>query len=295
MSEPQSPNNQEHPPATMRELLLAQAIQSLMPLIQLWVSQGVGFPELSRAIRGGFIEAAEKELQASRAKITDASLSLLSGVHRKEVKSYREEKAQLETTDAVKARAHGLSLAEQVFTRWTTDAAYRDGEGNAAELALSGPAPSFESLAASITKDFSRRTVLDELVRLGLVKAENDTVRPLSQAMIPNSNAMDVAKYFHEQMHDHFAAGVNNLRAAPGDKRFLDHSMYVNGVSDLTIEQLSHLARTQWKSAFDAAVNTAQQRYQLEQHEDRKGRFRFGVYIYAEPDRAETNGPSKKE
>jgi hypothetical protein len=282
-------------PTSVKELLLADAVETLAPLIRLWLGNGIGFTEISKALRSGFIDLAEQELENHKRKATDAAVSLLSGVHRKEVKSHRSEQA---STKSQKDADKELSYAEQVFTKWATDAAYLNTEGKPTSLPLGGPAPSFESLVSAITKDFSKRTVLDELLRLGLVTEIDDMVTPLSEAMVPKSGALDLAKYFQQHVRDHLAAGAANLLAVGRDEKapFLEHSMYVNGISDASIEMLSHLAKTQWKQVFDASVNAAQQRYDIDRQHDHRGRMRFGVYIYSEPSRADSpsNASSKR-
>jgi hypothetical protein len=281
-------------PTRVKELLLADAVETLAPLIRLWLGNGIGFTEISKALRSGFIDLAEQELESHQRKATDAAVSLLSGVHRKEVKSHRSDKQSPKSPNLVDKE---LSYAEQVFTKWATDAAYLTTEGKPASLPLGGPAPSFETLVSAITKDFSKRTVLDELLRLGLVTEIDDTVTPLSEAMVPKSGTLDLAKYFHQHIRDHLAAGAANLLAVGKDEKapYLEHSMYVNGVSDASIEMLSHLAKTQWKQVFDASVNAAQQRYEIDRQHDHRGRLRFGVYIYSEPSRpASTSSATPK-
>jgi Family of unknown function (DUF6502) len=278
-------------PTRVKELLLDDAVETLAPLIRLWLSNGIGFTEISKALRSGFIDLAEQELETHHRKATDAAVSLLSGVHRKEVKSHRSDR---HATTAHNESDKELSYAEQVFTKWSTDAAYLTTEGKPATLAVGGPAPSFETLVSAITRDFSKRTVLDELLRLGLVSEADEMVTPLSEGMVPKSGVIDLAKYFHQHVRDHLAAGAANLLAVSKEEKapFLEHSMYVNGISDASIEMLSHLAKTQWKQVFDASVNAAQQRYNIDQQHEHRGRLRFGVYIFSEPSRPDTTAPA---
>ena len=278
-------------PQRVKGVLLGQAVDMLRPLIRLWIANGIGFTEISRALRAGFIDAAQAELEQERRKPTDAAISLLSGVHRKEVKSHRSEfedgiSTQEGGSPSDIHERKGLSYAEQVFTRWATDAAYRSADGMPSSLPFAGPAPSFETLVSSVTKDFSKRTVLDELVRLGLVRELGEQVIPQADAMVPKTGAIDIARYFHDQMRDHLAAGAKNVQAVSRDQKapFLEHSMYVNGISDPSIDMLSNFARAQWKQVFEASVNAAQQRYELDEPHEHTGRLRFGVYVYSESD-----------
>jgi Family of unknown function (DUF6502) len=273
---------------TAGEHLLSQCVETLTPLVRLLIANGVGYGQVTVALKQAFIQAAEQELNDEGRRKTEAAISLRSGVHRKEVRARAAGESVEPAVSGTPKRA--LSLAEQVFTRWLTDASYQASNGRPSPLPASGPAPSFESLATSVTKDFSRRTILDELVRLGLVREDLHQIVPLSEAMVPRAGSAELVDYFTAQIHDHMAAGVANLRAsAKGEPaRFLEQSMYANGISDASIEYLAHLARAIWKPAFEQMVGAASQRFAVDRAQPRTGRLRFGVYVYSEPDQIET-------
>lgn len=272
------------PPESRADLLLDETGKLLEPLVRLLIAQGVGFPQVSALLRNVFMQAAKAELQAQGHKITDAAISVRSGVHRKEVRHWSE--SQHSEQPAGPAPARSVSLAEQVFTRWLTDAGYRGADGKPAALAHGGPAPSFESLASSVSKDFSRRTVLDELIRLGLVREESDRIVPIAAAMVPKHSIAELARLLSAHVHDHLAAGAANIAAADRDQPapFLEQSVYANGLSNLSVEQLSILARQLWQPAFQSMVDSARQRYAIDRERGVSGRIRFGVYFYSEPD-----------
>jgi Family of unknown function (DUF6502) len=276
----------EHPNAALSQrqtALVAQTEALLGPIAQLLVSQGIGYAQLLPLLKTVFMQAATEELSRIGEKNTDAAVSLLSGVHRKDVRA-----AKLETP-ALAAPASG-SLANQVFTRWLADAAFRDREGKATTLPISGPHPSFESLVSSVSKDFHRRTVLDELVRLGLVEeiatSSNITshVKPIAQAITPVKDLPQLLEQFGSNASDHLAAGVENLRAAIAGStpEHLEQSVYANGLSADSMAQLSTLARQLWKQNFDQMVHQATQRYEIDAPQKETGRVRFGVYFYHE-------------
>lgn len=269
-------------PDTRGDLLLAQTAEMLEPLARLLVANGVGYTQLAQAMKRVFMLAARQELQSEGRRITDAAISLRSGVHRKEV---RTASAQAPSQAAAPAAPRALSLAEQIFTKWLTDAAYRDVDGHPAPLELTGPAPSFDSLVTSVSKDFSRRTILDELHRLGLVREENHRVIPLSEAVVPRRGFSQVARYYTAHLHDHLAAGAANVRAAADGNPppFLENSVYANGLTSASLEQLGQLARVLWKPAFSQMVEAANQRFALDRDKQATGRMRFGIYFYSEP------------
>ena len=82
------------------DVLLEQALALIGPLARLLVANGVGYTQLAARLKPVFMAAAQAELQASDKKTTDAAISLLSGVHRKDVRAWTDARA---TPDAVGA------------------------------------------------------------------------------------------------------------------------------------------------------------------------------------------------
>jgi len=295
------PSNGSPPqPPVAADLVLAQTQAMLAPLIRWLVTQGVGYPQLAQALREVYLDTARASLDAEGKRVTDAAISLRTGVHRKEVRAHTEQRSARSESGAGPALAKSpqSSIAEQVFTRWITDAAYRGAKGEPVSLAIAGPAPSFDSLVSSVTRDFARRTVLDELVRLGLVEEAGQQVAPRVLSAAPPHDQEQLLRTFSMHVADHIASCTANIQSARAgsDERLLENSLYGQGLSDASIAQLSQLAREVWKPAFQQMVSAAQQRYALDSQSAKadtteadasrpRGRMRFGVYFYSEPDR----------
>jgi Family of unknown function (DUF6502) len=292
-------NSNQTNPESRADLLLNESEELLFPLVKLLVSQGVGYPQLAARLKRVFMEAARQELLAEGAKPADASVSVRSGVHRKDVRSWRE-------SDEQAAPRKELSTADQVYTKWLTDAAYKDNEGKPKAIPVTGPAPSFDALVLSITKDFHRRTVLDELVRLGLAKeiasssADDEGLtwlQPIADALIPSNDLAEMLKFFSGNARDHMAASVQNIIAmrAGAPAPFIERSVFAQGLAAQSVDQLGALAKQLWQPAFQQMVDAANQRYQVDkdklQPED-KHRMRFGVYFYSES--AKTSGDDQQ-
>ena len=280
------------------DLVLTQSLEMLQPLVRLLVSQGVSYSALTKALKTEFVQAAREQLSEEGAKVTDAAVSLRSGVHRKDVRLLNQPNDDKVADSAIAASSgadapRSLSLAGQVYTIWTTDARYLDAKGKPLALPATGPAPSFESLARSISTDLSRRTILDELARLGLVKEEGDTVTPMAAAMVPTKRLTDTLQFLSENVRDHLSAGVVNLNAVAHETAppHLEHSMIAAGLSNDSIEQLANLAGQLWKPVFNQSVDAARKRYSLDESHGYTGRIRFGVYVYSEADESASDSP----
>ncbi len=273
-------------PASKSEMLLDEADEILYPLSQLLIRQGVGYPQIAARLKQVFMQAAQDDLERESAKSTDAAISVRSGVHRKDVRTWRDD--ALTTPTAVKVKKE-LSLIDQIYTKWLTDAAYKNAHGKPVTLALQGTTPSFDSLVLSVTKDLHRRTVLDELLRLGLVKeTEDGHVAPLADSLVPQGDFAEMLRHMAANSRDHLAAGVANISAQQrGEKSpFIERSVFASGLSALSTEQLGELAKQLWQPAFQQMVDAANQRHLVDKKQIKKAdaqRMRFGVYFYAEP------------
>jgi hypothetical protein len=258
----------------------------LTPLIRLLVSQGVTYPQFTSALKRSFLRAAHAELRASGKRVSDSAVSLLSGVHRKDVRTLTAD-GQL----AMKPVDRALSVADEVFTRWVSDPAYLAADGLPRVLPLRSRGddePSFESLAQSVSRDFHSRAILDELSRLGVAEAAGDFVRLRVERFVPDAGFAETLSYVSRNVYDHLGAVEGNMKAiqAGGRSPYLEQSVFANGLSRESVRELQELARRIWESALRRMYALATDR--LEHDERMAGeqvmRMRFGVYFYSEPE-----------
>jgi hypothetical protein len=270
-----APNFAGDPADLKARVALRAALAMLVPLARWLVHNGVPYGSFAPALKSVFVEAARRELAESGGKQTDSALSVLSGVHRRDIRS-------LDGDAHVQAQPKAPSVASQVFTRWLADDALRDKSDQPMVLPKSGPAPSFEALARQVSSDVHPRTLLAEMQRLGLVRVAGDQVHLDAQAFVPQRGFDDMVELFAANVSDHLAAAVHNLRG-DGDK-LLEQSVFASGLSVRSTQALGTLARRLWRGAFQQMVREATQRYQQDSHGAQPSmRMRFGVYYYAEP------------
>jgi hypothetical protein len=165
--------------------------------------------------------------------------------------------------------------------RWLTDARYCSAPGRPAPRARTGPSGSFEALAREVSTDVHPRTVLDELVRLGLVEVEGERVLPQAQMFMPAKDLEELAELFSANVADHIAAAVHNL-TEPGPK-LLEQSVFADGLMPESAQRLADVARQLWARAFEEMVAQARARVEADAAADGLTRVRFGVYFYADP------------
>jgi len=257
---------------------LIRAVRLLLkPLIRLLLEYGVTYPYLSNLLKTLFVEVVNEEMQVDGKRQTLSRISVVSGVHRKDVKRIIEEPdaSQPPRTASLGARLLGI---------WLGDKRYQDESGKPRPLprtSNSCDTVSFEQLVESINKDVRPRAVLDEWLRAGLVEIDDqDCVVLDPDAFVTEKSFDERAHFFGRNMRDHMATGAHNLMTGDGP-RLLERAVFYDRLSPESVEQLRALAHQQAQQSLEQ-VNEAALKL-AEQDEGQPGathRMTFGTFFY---------------
>lgn len=260
-------------------VVLASVLRACRPLVRLLLRHGVAYPAFAAALKQVFLEAAVDELRAGGQKQTDSAISLLSGVHRRDVRNL----AQL--GGAALAMEAPMNMASQVATRWLSDPGYRDKKGRPRVLPKAGAAPSIEALVTAISSDVRPRAVLDELVRLGIAEETSAGIRLLAPGFVPRQGFPEMASLLADNLRDHAAAASLNL---DGEHNYLEQAIFVDELTAESAHKLHVVSARAWRQAFQSVMREAQARFEQDQSHAaadlRVHRVRFGSYFYAGDD-----------
>ena len=191
------------------------------------------------------------------------------------------------------------SPATRVFTKWIADPALRTRGGALRALPRSGPAPSFESLAQSVTRDVHPRSLLDELCRLGLARIDGDMVHVERDSFVPSDDSVRMLGFMGTNVGDHLRAAVANVLSP--QPPHLEQAIFADELSPASVEAFRQLMREQWKTLLASAVPALQRLIDADEAADRTRdqRVRVGLYTYDEAmapasDKPAAPAPSKK-
>ena len=267
-------------PSTSTSLLLNAVLAVLRPMVRLLVRHGVTYTVLAAALKRLFLDAAHAELTAGKKPATDSAVSLLSGVHRRDVRNL----TRLADIAPPPVR-EPVSMASQVVGRWMSDPQFLDSAEAPAKLPKSGSEPSFDTLASSVSNDVRPRAVLDELIRLGVVRETDGAIELVSDGFIPRAGFAEMTQQFSDNLSDHAAAASENLRHDAG---FLEQAIYVDEISEASAQKLHKLAAQLWRQGFKTMMREAQARADYDAKHtpaaERKHRARYGSYFYSTDD-----------
>ncbi len=255
-----------------------EAVTHIMaPLVRLLLSCGVDYVRFAAVLKQTFIEQAQVELQRTRSRETDSALSLLSGVHRKDVRYWRE-------NGMGERIARKVSLSSQVFSHWTQNPVYRDRFKKPKPLPRIGGEHSFESLVRQITQDVHPYTVLSEMIRLGLVSVKKrqglDWVFPSPRGFVPPPGSVELLELFAGNLADHVASAVNNIVESPSR---LEQGVFAADLTAESTQKLALLAQKLWVQCRAEMIGECSRLYEQDKGlPQATQRMRFGAYFWDE-------------
>ena len=257
---------------------LEAAATVLRPLIRLLLHSGVDYTRLAAELKQLFVEQAVGEIEQAGQATTDSAISLMSGVHRKDVRHWRE-------TGRPGRNSKGVALAAQVFAQWASNPAYRTRNGRLARLPRTGAEPSFETLVRTVTHDVHPFTVLQELVRLGIaevqVRGAAEVVVPLRAGFVPEAGSREALELLGANVGDHALAAVSNVL---GGAPTLEQSVFAAGITEASADKLREVARRLWTRARSELIAEATHLYEADKlRDDATTRVRFGSYFWSGP------------
>lgn len=272
------------------------------------MEHGLTFRWLNGALKSVFVDVAEKEFRLPGKRQTDSRITLLTGVHRKDVRRLRQGVAVEEDGPPPAS----IYLGAHLVAVWTSDNKYLDRKGHPRALSRlpRSPEPSFEELVSGVSKDIRPRAVLDEWLRLGAVEVDDDDrVRLKAEAFIPSKGFEEKSYYLGRNVHDHIAAARHNVHG--GEPPMLERSVYYEELSSESVRELEDLARQEGMRALQVVNRRArelQARDKRRPHARTRGsgrrhkrnqpvgeankRINFGFYFYHQ---VEGVGPSEDD
>ncbi len=267
--------SEDFAPESGRSRLGAQMRRIFRPLARLMIAREFRYPEAAETLKLAFAEAAEDHKLDGK-RLTDSRASVLTGLQRRDLK-------RLRGAGAATPKIATAGPLSRVIGAWLGDRRYRDEGGAPRPLPRDeGPGEaSFAELAAEVSSDVHARTILDELLRQGLVTIDPDNrIRLLTEAFVPRAGSEEIDYFLGANLGDHAEASTANM-LAPGDPPFFERAVYYNRLTRESAEELERLAR---KALMDAMlrVNEAAKDAQMRDR-DAPGathRFRLSGYVY---------------
>ena len=274
----------ETPPSpTDPDQLLEQALADVLkPLARLAVDHGLRHGNVEELLRHSFVEAARESIREQHPDVLAhrmvSRISTITGINRREV-------TRLVQAGDERQRVRP-SIASEVFTRWVGERQYRHRNGQTRALPRQGEAPSFESLAQSVTRDVHPRSILDELLRLELVRLdpETDSVHLTREAFVPKGDRVRLLSLLAQNVGDHLAAAAANVQHQDDTPHF-EQALWAREISPESAVRIKPMLRQQWQGLLKLLTPELQALIDEDAAEgrERTHRLRIGLFSYTAP------------
>lgn len=188
----------------------ATAIHRLLrTVVRHLIAQRITYPAFTQMLREIYLDVAETEFALPFKRQTVSRLSLITGLNRKEIARLRQLRKPLKATVAVED-----NLVTHVIGRWMAGPPYTAPDGTPRRLPYESDRPtvaSFARLVRDLSVDIPVRSVLDELLRVGVVALlPQGDVELQQEANIPTEDiaakltllGTDAAELFSTIMHN---------------------------------------------------------------------------------------------
>jgi hypothetical protein len=266
---------------TNQNSIVFKALESVMrPLIRLMLARGITYVIFTDWLKRVYVETALQDFSLSNKVTNDSRISVLTGVHRKDVRRLRE---TLLDHKSITIPAN-VNLGSQLVSAWLTNPKFmlNNIPAKIPRLKKYGGEISFEALAELITKDVRARALLDELERLGAVSIdEDDMVSLATDAFIPSKGEEEKTFYLGLGVGDHTCAAVNNVLGM--HPTFFDRVLHYDQLPDSSIQKIEALSREHSSHLLQLINKETESLNQATQNSlENKKRFSLGIYFYHE-------------
>ena len=256
---------------------LVKAVTMLCkPLIRLLIEKGITFPQFRELMKELYVEVADEQFSLDDKRPSDSRIFVLTGIHRKDIKRIRQQNEQEDQPISSSA-----SLSGEIIARWSSMPDYLDDKGKPRQLLKSGKSKEagFDQLVSSVNKDVRPRVILEEWLRLNVVRLKDDYVVLNKSAFVTNKEFKEMAYYLGHNVHDHLASCVNNILEE--DEPMLERSVYYASLTESSVNKLNAIASKKGNDLLQHLNKQAIKLYDTDKHkDDATYRMRLGVYWY---------------
>ncbi len=266
------------------------AIRSVLrPLVRILLRNGTPFGVFEECAREVYVEVAAKDFALPKKKSSVSRVSVLTGLHRKEVSRLLKRSARTEDTegagDAVRGVEH-YHRGARVISAWAREKRYHDASGRPRVLPFEGRGATFSDLVRRFSGDIPPRAMLDEFQRVGAVKSTRDgRLRLMTRVFIPRSDEDDGFGVLESDAADLISAIDHNLTHPP-EEAFIQRRVAYDRLVEESLPALRERAARRGQALLED-FDRQMARSDRDANPSAKGSGRHravvGIYYYEHP------------
>lgn len=269
--------------------LLRLLARLLQPVARLCLAHGITFATVKEILKRAFVQEAGGLQSEAPDHGMVSRISTATGINRREVTRLTRDNPPIAVTRQPRTA--------ELLARWLTDPSLRDDRGMLCPLPRTGEGRSFEALAQLVTRDVHPRSLLDELIRLGMVQydEEQDQVALSCGDFVPKADLQQMLAFLSDNVGDHLEAAVENV--ATGNGRHLEQAIFADELSPESIRALQPRIIERWQALREEMVPVVTKLIEADRQAGRPQdqRIRIGLYSYTTRDAAGSSPPARQQ
>ncbi len=245
--------------------------QVMRPMARAMIAQSVPMAQATEILKQAYVSAAIASEPS--AKATDSRISLLTGIHRKDVK-------RLRGTDPRPPKRPMLNACVLAVAVWSTDKAFVDADGKPRALLR----PDLDELVKKARIDVPVSTLVTALMERGMT-TQSDPDGPLeliTGGAVGSRDERTQIISFEKNISAHLEAAVDNLTAKGAPPHF-ERAAHFNQLSTASLAKLKHEARARLQTVLVELNEMALALQDEDLDKDETGRFTIGGYVQVSP------------
>jgi hypothetical protein len=270
-------------PEENRNSIVANAVSRVLrPLVRLLIKLGINFKDFSESAKRLYLEESVRALKEDNKEATSSALSVVSGIHRKDTAHFLKHPG-FESS----ALSTGASAAMTVVTEWIINPDYLDKDMKPCPLNYShsdAGEKTFTTLSNKVIKDLRAKTVLEELLRLGLVQFKDEEVSLKQEAFVPQTDFNEKMVFFSKNISEHMQAAATNVQSQKPP--YFERSAFHDGLNKEDIKKIDAFVRDKGMSLLKDAYRMAEELAKKNKQTDKgkSGHITLGIFLNHQKD-----------
>jgi hypothetical protein len=261
----------------VQSIVSSAIVRLLRPLIRILLRSNVPYGTFADLAKWVYVDVAAREFTLPGKKTSISRTSIITGLSRKEVKRLQ----QISEPDDL-GTSERYNRAARVVGGWLKEPRFTDEEGNPKELPFEDHEVSFSALVKAYSGDVPPRAVLDELLRVGVVKRNTNGIRLLVRGYIVNSGDVDKLSIMGTDVGELISTIHHNVISNPSDA-FLQRKVSYDNIPENVHADVKNMIFERGKE-FVEIIDRQIARYDRDNNPDLKGEGRraagFGIFYF---------------
>ena len=183
--------------------LYTQCLSLLMkPIVRFCLRRSIKVQDVIETAKIVFVELAEEEIRKSGKDISASKISVMTGMHRRDI-------SRLYQSSTTKKQAP--SLIARLIGQWQHDRRFSTKAGRPRVLSYEGADSEFAALVRSVSKELNSYTLLFELERIGAIEKTTGGIRLLAGSFVPRGDLKEGIDLLSKDMEDLMSAVEENV------------------------------------------------------------------------------------